>query len=141
MGKISLVAALLLCLLAFANANTFSVTVAVTEDNIDNPQSCQEQIQSQKLNHCRMYISRSHQHFNDELSMVTDDDHEINQAQEHLQQCCQELRNMDTQCRCPALKKMVMQDCGRQGEEAQRMLGKARYIPRMCNIQPTQCSF
>ncbi|KAK4714861.1 hypothetical protein R3W88_020768 [Solanum pinnatisectum] len=140
MGKISLVAALLLCLLAFANANRFSVTV--TEDDIENPQSCQEQMQSHRLNHCRMYVSRSHQYYNDNLSMVTDDDHEINQTQEHLQQCCQELRNMDTQCRCPALKKMVIQDCGSgQCQESTRLFGKARYIPHMCNLQPTRCSF
>lgn len=88
-----------------------------------------------------MYLSRSREYYGDELSMVTDEDREINQGQEHLQQCCQELRNIDTQCRCPALSRMVTQERGSQGEEAQRMLGKARYIPRMCNIQPTQCSF
>ncbi|XP_059283199.1 2S sulfur-rich seed storage protein 2-like isoform X1 [Lycium ferocissimum] len=137
MAKISLVAALLLCLLAVATANTFTVTVK--EDDMENQgsQRCQEQIQRQRLNHCRMYLSRSRQY---ELSMVTDDD-ESNQAQEHLQQCCQELRNMDTQCRCQALRRMVSQEQGTQGHQAERMLGRARYLPRMCNIQPTQCRF
>ncbi|KAH0654143.1 hypothetical protein KY289_031821 [Solanum tuberosum] len=128
MGKISLVAVLLLCLLAFANANTFSVTVAVTEDDIDNPQSCQEQIQSQKLNHCRMLLSRK------ELSMVTKDDHEMRNQQEHLQQCCQELRNIDTKCRCPALKTMVTR-------VPELMSQRARSLPRACNIEPTECYF
>ncbi|XP_059282658.1 2S seed storage albumin protein-like [Lycium ferocissimum] len=136
MAKLSLAAALLLCLLAVASANSFTITV--TEDDIDNPsQSCQEQIQRQRLNHCRMYLSRSRQY---ELSMVTDDD-KSNQAQEHLQQCCQEMRNMDTQCRCQALRRMVSQERGTQGQQAERMLGRARYLPRMCNIQPTQCHF
>ncbi|PHU26005.1 hypothetical protein BC332_04337 [Capsicum chinense] len=134
MGKISLVAALLLCLLTFASANTCI-------DNIDNPPSCQEQMQSQRLNHCRMYLSRNLQYYGDELSMVTDND-EINPPIEVCRQdCCQELRDIDTQCRCPALLKMVMQEPGTQGQEAEPMLGKARYLPRICNIQPTQCDF
>ncbi|KAK6785562.1 hypothetical protein RDI58_019017 [Solanum bulbocastanum] len=126
MGKISLVAALLLCLLAFANANRFSVTV--TEDDIENPQSCQEQMQSHRLNHCRMLLSRK------ELSMVTDDDDEMRNQQEHLQQCCQELRNIDTKCRCPALKTMVTR-------EPELMSQRARSLPRACNIEPTECYF
>ncbi|KAJ8542928.1 hypothetical protein K7X08_005451 [Anisodus acutangulus] len=140
MAKISLAVTLLLCLLAVASANSFTITVS--EDDIENQgsQRCQEQIQRQRLNHCRMYLSRSHQYNGDELSMVTNDD-ESNQAQEHLQQCCQELRNMDTQCRCQALRRMVSQERGTQGQQAERMLGRARYLPRMCNIQPTQCQF
>ncbi|MCD7450954.1 hypothetical protein HAX54_009102 [Datura stramonium] len=138
MGKnisVAAAAALVLCLLAVASANTFTVTVTEEEDN---PQRCQEQIQ---LNHCRMYLSGRRQYYGDELSMVTDED-EINQGQEHLQQCCQELRNIDTQCRCPALKRLVTQARGSaQSQEAERMLGRARYLPRMCNIQPIQCRF
>ncbi|CAN4102757.1 unnamed protein product [Withania somnifera] len=133
MGKISFVAALLLCLLAFASADTFTVTV--TEDDMANPQSCQQQIQRQRLNNCR-----SHHYYGDELSMVTDDN-EINQGQQYFQKCCQELRSIDTQCRCPAIRRMVTQERGSQGEEAQQMLGRSRYLPHMCKIQPTQCSF
>ncbi|PHU25999.1 hypothetical protein BC332_04331 [Capsicum chinense] len=89
----------------------------------------------------RMYLSRSHQQYGDELSMVTDDD-EINPPIEVcLQHCCQELRDIDTQRRCLALMRMMMQERGTQGQEAEPMLGKARYLPRICNIQPTQCHF
>ncbi|XP_016453453.1 2S sulfur-rich seed storage protein 2-like [Nicotiana tabacum] len=142
MAKLSVVAALLLCLLAVASANTFTVTTTVTEDDIENQgsQRCQEQIQRQRLNYCRMYLSRSRQYYGDELSMMTDDK-ESNQGQEHLQQCCQELRNMDTQCRCEALRRMVTQQRGGRGQDAERMSERARYLPRMCNIQPTQCRF
>ncbi|KAG5597801.1 hypothetical protein H5410_039033 [Solanum commersonii] len=36
---------------------TFSVMATVTEeDDIKNPQSCQEQIQTHRLNHCRKVI-------------------------------------------------------------------------------------
>ncbi|OIT39081.1 PREDICTED: 2S sulfur-rich seed storage protein 1-like [Nicotiana attenuata] len=140
MGKLSLAATLLLCLLVVASANT--VTATATEDEYENQgsQRCQEQIQRQRLNHCRMYLSRSRQYYGDDLSMVTDDD-ESNQGQQFLQQCCQELRNMDTQCRCEALRRMMMQERGSRGQESERMMGRARYLPRMCNIQPTQCRF
>ncbi|KAF3671299.1 putative ABC transporter B family member 18-like [Capsicum annuum] len=88
-----------------------------------------------------MYLSRNLQYYGDELTMVTDND-EINPPIEVCRQhCCQELRDIDTQCRCPALLKMVMQEPGTQGQEAEPMLGKARYLPRICNIQPTQCDF
>ncbi|XP_055823251.1 2S seed storage protein-like [Solanum dulcamara] len=112
MGKISLVAAIglsfMLCLLA-VTANKFTVTVTATEDDIENQesQSCQEQIQGHRLNHCRMLLPRSGQYYGDGLSMVTEDDEMHNQGQEHLQQCCQELRNIVTKCRCPALKTIV----------------------------------
>nr|XP_009784996.1 PREDICTED: 2S sulfur-rich seed storage protein 2-like [Nicotiana sylvestris]XP_016506581.1 PREDICTED: 2S sulfur-rich seed storage protein 2-like [Nicotiana tabacum] len=151
MGKLSLVASLLLCLLVVASANT----ATSTEDEHENQgsQRCQEQIQRQRLNHCRiimtmlenkryMYLSRSRQYYGDELSMVRDDD-ESNQGQQHLQQCCQELRNMDTQCRCEALRRRrrMMQERGSRGQESERIMERARYLPRTCNIQPTQCRF
>uniref|UniRef100_M0ZKI9 2S albumin n=2 Tax=Solanum tuberosum TaxID=4113 RepID=M0ZKI9_SOLTU len=69
-----------------------------------------------------------------ELSMVTKDDHEMRNQQEHLQQCCQELRNIDTKCRCPALKMMVTR-------EPELMSQRARSLPRACNIEPTECYF
>nr|XP_009617265.1 2S sulfur-rich seed storage protein 2-like [Nicotiana tomentosiformis] len=141
MRKLSLAAALLLCLLVVASANTITATATEGEYENQGSQRCQEQIQRQRLNHCRMYLSRSRQYYGDELSMVTDDD-ERNQGQEHLQQCCQELRNMDTQCRCEALRRMMMQERGSRGQESEQILmERARYLPRMCNIQPTQCRF
>nr|XP_018634617.1 2S sulfur-rich seed storage protein 2-like [Nicotiana tomentosiformis] len=84
MSKLSLAAALLLCLLAVLSANIFTVTATVTEDDIDNQgsQRCHDQIQRQRLNHCRMYLSGNRQYYGDELSKVTDE--ESNQGQEHL---------------------------------------------------------
>ncbi|XP_015080670.1 2S sulfur-rich seed storage protein 2-like [Solanum pennellii] len=130
MGKISLAALLLFFWLAVTTANMFTVTDSVTEDDIENQgsRSCQEQIHTHRLNHCRMLLSRN------ELSMVTEDDDEIRNQQEHLQQCCQELRNIDTHCRCLALKTMVTR-------EPELMSQRARSLPRACNIEPTECYF
>nr|XP_016490160.1 PREDICTED: 2S sulfur-rich seed storage protein 2-like [Nicotiana tabacum] len=143
MAKLTVVAALLLCLVAVASANRFTATTTVMEDDVvenQGSQRCQEQMQRQRLNHCRMYLSRGGQLYGEELSMVTDDD-ESNQEQEHLQQCCEQLRNFDTQCRCEALRRMMMQERGSRGQESERMMERARYLPRMCNMRPTECRF
>ncbi|KAI7747155.1 hypothetical protein M8C21_033334 [Ambrosia artemisiifolia] len=72
------------------------------------------------------------------------------QEQEILQQCCQQLQNLEEQCQCDAVKQVfreawqqVQQQQRRQqqfgSQQSQRLRQKARILPNVCNLQSRRC--
>ncbi|KAK3021277.1 hypothetical protein RJ639_047268 [Escallonia herrerae] len=147
MAKLTILAAALLALLALAEASTYRTTITTTTIEEENPhhggsrQRCREQFQQQQqLRHCQMYMRQGSPYDAGlALAMVTG----VNpQQQQHLRECCQQLRNIDEQCRCEAIRQMVRQQQmggGSQQEQIQEMAQKAQYLPRRCNMEPQQC--
>ncbi|KAG6391879.1 hypothetical protein SASPL_149643 [Salvia splendens] len=54
--------------------------------------------------------------------------------EEHLEECCSELRRVSSQCRCGAVKEMMMEMP--QQVEMQRMMCS---LPTMCRMSPCAC--
>ncbi|KAL3525867.1 hypothetical protein ACH5RR_014239 [Cinchona calisaya] len=106
-------------------------------------QRCQQQIQQQyqQLRHCQQYLSPG-RHFETEIMMINQ---EQPQQQQHLQQCCQALWNVEQQCQCEAVKEAVRQlqqqqgSWEGQGQQMQQVIQKARYLPQQCNLGFQQC--
>ncbi|KAK2984810.1 hypothetical protein RJ640_004635 [Escallonia rubra] len=147
MAKLTILAAALLALLALAEASTYRTTITTTTIEEENPRGsgsqerCRRQFQQQQqLRHCQMYTRQGRQ-YDAELALAMVDG--VNpQQQQHLRECCQQLRNVDEQCRCQAIREMVRQQQmggGSQQEEMKEMAQKAQYLPRKCNMEPQQC--
>ncbi|KAL1531542.1 2S seed storage protein 1-like [Salvia divinorum] len=54
--------------------------------------------------------------------------------EEHLEECCSELRRLSSECRCGAVKEMMMEMP--QQVEMQRMMCS---LPTMCRMSPCSC--
>ncbi|XP_047965477.1 2S sulfur-rich seed storage protein 1-like [Salvia hispanica] len=54
--------------------------------------------------------------------------------EEHLEKCCSELRRVSSECRCGAVKEMMMEMP--QQVEMQRMMCS---LPTMCRMSPCNC--
>ncbi|KAJ4726134.1 2S albumin seed storage protein [Melia azedarach] len=139
MAKLTLLLASFALFLLVANASIYRTTVEIDDEN-GREQSCQEQIQQQQqLRHCQMYMMQRVRGRQQESWLLDNQ-----QQQQHLRQCCQELQQLDTRCRCQGLEQAARQ--GQQqvrGQEMQEELYEtASNIPQRCNIQPRQgCQF
>ncbi|XP_047969551.1 2S seed storage protein-like [Salvia hispanica] len=60
--------------------------------------------------------------------------HRGGEEEEHLEQCCSELRRVSSECRCRAVKEMMMEMP--QQVEMQRMMCS---LPTMCRMSPCNC--
>ncbi|KAL3628286.1 hypothetical protein CASFOL_027332 [Castilleja foliolosa] len=141
--KITLAAALLVALVAVATATSYTTTVTTTtfedEANPGQQQQCQRQLQGRQFRSCQRYLSqRSSSPYTEEEVI------ENPGQQQQLQQCCDQLRNVNEQCRCEAIKHAVRQL--QQQQEGQQQTGqsgqvyqRATELPRKCNMRPQQC--
>ncbi|CAA0837839.1 2S seed storage protein 3 [Striga hermonthica] len=143
--KIALTAALLAALVALAAATTYTTTVTTTTfaDEAANPgqqQQCQSQIQGRQFRSCQRYLSQRSGSYSDDEAMI-----EMNpgqQGQESLRECCQQLQNVNEQCRCEAIRhavRQLQQKEGQQMSQSQQVYQKATELPRRCNMKPQQC--
>ncbi|GAA0153577.1 hypothetical protein LIER_42207 [Lithospermum erythrorhizon] len=167
-SKLTVFAALFVCFLVVADAS-LRLTTTVVEDQ-ENPQQrrqsqqCQQQVQRQRIRNCQDYIVQQQR----ESSGRWDDDNDLEfedemnpqirgQGQEYLDQCCQELEQIDRQCRCQALQEIArqaqqeqQQQGGRwrgqqqegryRGGQQQRIQQQVRQLPQICRVQvPQQC--
>ncbi|KAK2984804.1 hypothetical protein RJ640_004629 [Escallonia rubra] len=134
MAKLAILAAALVALLALAEASTITTTMTTTTIEEENPsgsrQRCQEQIQRQQLRSCQRYLTQGRPY--DELGMRM----VVNPQQQSLRQCCQQLENVDEQCRCEAIRQVVRQQ-QQQGTEMQgeRMQEMGRPYDELLNPQ------
>ncbi|CAA0839453.1 Unknown protein [Striga hermonthica] len=90
--------------------------------------SCGEEIKSQRLSSCREYLRDS--------SRL---DVSENGWREEFPRCCEELEQINEQCRCQALSQLVAQQQMAQGREKQEMLRTAQSLTSLCRIPPQSC--
>ncbi|XP_047320784.1 2S seed storage albumin protein-like [Impatiens glandulifera] len=153
MAKLTIFALLALFALAHV-ATAFRTTVTVVEEEEDfNParpqQRCQEQIQrQQQLRHCQMHLKEKFRRQSSVLAMSTDDNNE--DEDQYLDQCCQQLRNLNEQCRCKGLQEAVRQQQQQtRGEERgqteqrqkKKIVEEAERLPSRCDVSPRSCTF
>ncbi|XVE80308.1 hypothetical protein DITRI_Ditri14bG0129300 [Diplodiscus trichospermus] len=135
MAKLTLLLATFALVLFLANASIYRTTITVDNDQ-NRPgreSSCEQQIRQQSyLEHCQRYIeencsSRSY-----------------NRPSRHLDSCCEQLQNLDRQCRCPGLERAVQKqleesEFGREEEEKQEMYQVAEKLLEKCEVEPRRC--
>ncbi|KAF5781580.1 putative bifunctional inhibitor/plant lipid transfer protein/seed storage helical [Helianthus annuus] len=133
----------LAALVAFATAHTTIITTTIEDENpLSEQRQCSQQVQGQRLNQCRMFLQQGQR----------GQQHQQQQEQQLLQQCCQELQNIDQQCQCEAVKQVfreaqqqVQQQQGRQSvpfrssQQTQQLKQKAQILPNVCNLQSRRC--
>nr|QRM12803.1 2S albumin [Anacardium occidentale] len=142
MAKLIVLLSAFAVLLLVANASVYRTTVEVEEENSSRGQSCQQQFEEQqRFRHCQMYMQQEIKGSQGGRWLRTG----VNQRQECFRQCCQELQEVDTRCRCQNLEQMVryQQQQGQfRGEEVEELYETASELPRMCNMPPMQgCQF
>nr|ARD06076.1 PawS-like protein 1b [Hymenopappus tenuifolius] len=151
MAKLALLLALTLtAIVAFSAVSAYRTTITTTtiEDNglvppvydgLDNGlippiadglqdnnrrgsgEQCGRQISSEQLNHCEMHLTRP-------------------QEQQHLQQCCSQLRRVSEQCQCDAIQQVFDQARQQGGAgQMQQMLSKAQRLPNDCRLEVQDC--
>ncbi|PSS16261.1 2S sulfur-rich seed storage protein large chain 2 like [Actinidia chinensis var. chinensis] len=138
MAKLTFLATALVALLAIGSVSAHQTTITTTMVEEENPgqQKCREQIQRQQnLRHCQMYLAQGRDQY--EVAMVTDRNP---QQQQHLRECCQQLRSIDEECRCEGVRMAVRQQQGqREREEIRQVMQKAQDLPSRCNLSPHRC--
>ncbi|KAI3810018.1 hypothetical protein L1987_19624 [Smallanthus sonchifolius] len=135
MAKLMILALAFAALVAFATARTTIVTTTIEDENpVSRQRQCSQRLQGQRFNQCRMYLQQGQGPFED------------NRQQQGIQQCCQELQNIEEQCQCEAVKKVfrdVQQQQQQQGQfgaqQTQQLKQKAQMLPNQCNLQSRQC--
>ncbi|KAG6433919.1 hypothetical protein SASPL_105538 [Salvia splendens] len=157
--KAALTAALVMALLALASATTFTTTVTTTsfeEEGNPRQQQCRQQLQGREFRSCQRYFSqRSSSPYEEEeeeeevLEMSTGS-RQTRHRQPQLNECCEQLREMDRhQCGCEAIKHAVQQAQQQGGRsryqtgqsESEQIYQKARSLPSMCGLREQQCQF
>ncbi|GFP96531.1 hypothetical protein PHJA_001797200 [Phtheirospermum japonicum] len=141
--KINLAAALLVALVAVATATSYTTTVTTTtfedEANQGQQQQCQRQLQGRRFRSCQRYLSQRGRPYTEEEEVIENP----GQQQQQLQECCQQLRNVNEQCRCEAIKHAVRQLQQQEGQQqtgqSQQVYQRATDLPRKCNMRPQQC--
>ncbi|KAL3631932.1 hypothetical protein CASFOL_024916 [Castilleja foliolosa] len=144
--KLTFSVALLVALISLATATSYTTTVTTTtfedEANPGQQQQCQRQLQGRQFRSCQRYLS--HRSSNEVLEMSTENP---GQRQQRLQECCDQLRNVNEQCRCEAIRHAVRQLQQQQQEgqgqqqtgQSQKVYTRATELPSRCNIRPQQC--
>ncbi|XP_024980563.1 2S seed storage protein-like [Cynara cardunculus var. scolymus] len=146
MAKLIVIAFTIATLLAFASAHRTIITTTIEDDTFDiNPSSkkeqCRQHLQGQQFRQCQTYLQQPEQ-------TLLRQPHP--QQQKTLKKCCQELRNIDEECVCKAVKQMFrdvqqqqqQQEDGPFGsQQIHQLKQKAENLPDLCNVQTRkQCN-
>ncbi|KAI3497013.1 hypothetical protein L1887_39393 [Cichorium endivia] len=122
MAKLVILALAFMAIVAFAEVSaTTTITTSIMEDNVprrsQSQEQCRRRIQSQQVDHCQMHITEGSSFQDDLITMP------VRQQQPHLQLCCQQLRNVEEECQCEAIKE-AFQQAQRQQQQGGRRWGQ-----------------
>ncbi|KAK4398479.1 2S seed storage protein 1 [Sesamum angolense] len=136
-------AVLFLMAAACASAHKTVVTTTVAEEE-ENQRGCEQYWSSRQcqMRHCMQWM-RSMRGPYEESFVRSTVENQGRLKEEHLQECCNELREVrPSMCVCAAIRCMMKQMQQEHGteQETQQMRQKAMYLPRMCGMSyPTEC--
>lgn len=143
MAKLTILAAAFVALIAFAQATrtTITTTVVEEEEKPGQQQRCRQQIQREdNLRDCQMYLQQQMRGRYDKVAMITETN--PHQQQQQLRMCCQQMENLDEQCRCEGLTEAMRQQRGEgqmQEEMMREMMQQAENLPSKCDLSPRLC--
>ncbi|KAG8383841.1 hypothetical protein BUALT_Bualt04G0055700 [Buddleja alternifolia] len=115
-------------------ASTTTTTVEIV--NPRESEQCRQQIGLQRLSSCQQYL-RSSSRF--ESSIMPENE---SGWRETFPQCCEDLEQINEECRCEAIKQIAQQERQVervQGREMREMLQTAQSLPALCRISPRYC--
>ncbi|KAJ9537938.1 hypothetical protein OSB04_030671 [Centaurea solstitialis] len=99
---------------------------------IKTPGQCRQEVQGRQFNRCQRYLEQ--QTGSGYLQTVVSNP-------EEREQCCQELRNVEVECQCEAMKQVMRQAQGRQHQ--QQEMGEMRRmvedLKNQCSLEVQQC--
>ncbi|KAI6687443.1 hypothetical protein NL676_024271 [Syzygium grande] len=152
MAKLAILGAILGALLVMSHAMAANRAIITTVD-IDEPEnkrhrggSCYEQIQRQGLEQCEQLFEDAMRYDGQGGSGrwggqggKGECTSEMTQSR-HFRPCCQQLRQMEDQCRCGGLRQVMRQQMDEfGGRESQDMMRCAWNLPNMCGFGPQYC--
>ncbi|KAF9597526.1 hypothetical protein IFM89_019440 [Coptis chinensis] len=135
MASLRIVSAVLLVLLALAEASVHRtiVTLAEVDDEANTYQSerCHRQLSQMRMDSCRQYLQP--------YMILRRGGGRVHSGR--MQQCCQELEEVNQECRCEALRQMMQRMEGRyEGEQQmEETVRRAQRLPNMCGMEPQYC--
>ncbi|KAL8033621.1 hypothetical protein ABFX02_13G171400 [Erythranthe guttata] len=152
MAKLAISAAVFAALVLVASATTYTTTVVTTTvEAEENPrgQSCQTEIQQKPMSHCMQWMEsqmRGRRSYGGGESFIRSAvANPRYQEEEHLEECCSEMKKVSSPCMCEAMSHMMrqmQQQYGTEEEMQQMMKDKMKSLPKMCGISSTtQCRF
>ncbi|KAI7755394.1 hypothetical protein M8C21_024722 [Ambrosia artemisiifolia] len=148
MAKLTIVLAIALTVhVAFVSAHTTIITTTIDDENpISEHQECRQQLREHELYQCRTYLQQGQTQTPWEL----DNKHKEKKKhqEEGLQQCCQELKNVDKQCQCEAVKQVfrdVQTQQQQQGgeyhsQEMEQLKHRAQNLSNKCKLETKRCN-
>ncbi|PWA42029.1 PawS-like protein 1a [Artemisia annua] len=154
MAKLAILALALASLVAFTSVTALRTTITTTAIGVgdfifadEEQQTCHRQVQKEWVRDCKKYLTKSSPYAGDVLKMPVMDPRQ-EQEQEHLFECCEELRGVDEECQCKAVRlafrlaQREQQSAHRAGGEHQQqhLLKKAQNIPSECHLRVKECS-
>ncbi|XP_057770094.1 2S seed storage albumin protein-like [Salvia miltiorrhiza] len=96
---------------------------------------CRGEIERQRLSSCQQYLI-------DGSRFDSTPQEEGRGWREAFPRCCDELEQINQQCRCEAVKQVAMEqrEAGAlQGREMREMMQTAQRLPSLCRISPQYC--
>ncbi|XP_051152308.1 2S seed storage protein 1 [Andrographis paniculata] len=149
--KFVVLAALLAALVVSGSCSTYTtvVTTATVDEEGPNPQqfSCPSEMLRFDTQNCLPYLQRRRSGRSSSMeapflrSAVANPQRE-EEAEPELQQCCNALRSVRSECRCDVIKKALreMREEPQREEEALRAKQAAQWLPSQCGFRsPRQC--
>ncbi|KAJ9182728.1 hypothetical protein P3X46_006688 [Hevea brasiliensis] len=136
MTKLTILAATFMALLLLFEASR--ITATVEDEEMRNPgmRTCRKQVQQLKnLRNCQEYM-KEQIHDGKQLN------HKNDEYYHYPEECCDELRQMDSKCRCEGLKQAINQLMKKgklQGEDLSDAYWIARDLPMRCGLRPGHC--
>lgn len=137
-SKLAALAALFLAALFVAHAGTVEVTVEEpSENHVHRGRmggSCREQFRmADELSHCQDMMMEMCGRRGRCRGMM-------GEGSRNMRQCCQQLRQMDEECRCEGLREMMMEQMMEMGSVGGREMEEmVRNLPSMCGMEPQMC--
>nr|ARD06075.1 PawS-like protein 1b [Cosmos bipinnatus] len=92
-------------------------------DGLDNGkrfgEQCRSQIPIEQLNHCKMHLTQ----------------------EQHLQQCCNQLKQVSEQCQCAAIQQAFSKAWQQEGglQKVSQIASKAYKLPNDCGLKVKDC--
>ncbi|KAJ9182729.1 hypothetical protein P3X46_006689 [Hevea brasiliensis] len=123
MEKLTILVATFIALLFVVDASIYRTIMIIDDDggNTLNPSTrgCSQQIhQQQNLRQCQEYL------------------------RQRVQGCCNQLQQMDSQCRCEGLRQAIQRQQSQrqiQGQVVRQAYQLAQNLPSECGVSPRRC--